>query len=297
MATNDNDRDAMSQPLLTRITRTPPVAFLLGVLRHFRANNGLLLAGAIAYYSLLSIIPALALILLLLSSLIDRQRLLDMLYHYLTLVTPNAADTLMEQVQHVVNLPQVIGGVGTLSLLLFSGLAFRMVNNALQVIFAHRHDIVQRRTLLSLVLPYLYVFALALAIGVIVAADAAYAVIRDTALMQRLPLPDGDGDLVNFMVGFTSETLLLMSFYLVMPVGRTPLRHAALGGASAALLWEGVRQLLTLWYSNISQINMIYGTFASVVILLLMIDAGAIILLLGAQVIADYETREERAAG
>lgn len=34
-----------------------PLAFALQVLKGFRANQGLLLAGAVAYYSLLSIVP------------------------------------------------------------------------------------------------------------------------------------------------------------------------------------------------------------------------------------------------
>lgn len=75
-----------------------------------------------------------------------------------------------------------------------------------------------------------------------------------------------------------------------MPIGKTSLKLAAVGSISAALLWELTRQLLTLWYSNMSQVNMIYGTFGTVVVLLLMIETGAIIVLLGAQVIADIET-------
>ena len=40
---------------------THPGAFTLCVLRAFRANQGLLLAGAVAYYTLLSIVPLLIL--------------------------------------------------------------------------------------------------------------------------------------------------------------------------------------------------------------------------------------------
>ena len=44
-----------------------PVAFALQVLRAFRANQGLLLAGAVAYYALLSIVPLLILMVIALS--------------------------------------------------------------------------------------------------------------------------------------------------------------------------------------------------------------------------------------
>jgi len=39
-----------------------PGAFALQVIKAFRANQGLLLAGAVAYYTLLSIVPLLILI-------------------------------------------------------------------------------------------------------------------------------------------------------------------------------------------------------------------------------------------
>ena len=38
-----------------------PVAFLLRILKGFQRNQGLLLAGAVAYYALLSIVPFLIL--------------------------------------------------------------------------------------------------------------------------------------------------------------------------------------------------------------------------------------------
>jgi membrane protein len=52
-----------------------PDAFALAVIKQFRANQGVLLAGAVAYYSLLSLVPLLILILLALSHIFDEERL------------------------------------------------------------------------------------------------------------------------------------------------------------------------------------------------------------------------------
>jgi membrane protein len=51
--------------------------FVLCVLREFRANQGFLLASAVAYNTLLSLVPMLALILVVLSQVIDPNRLLE----------------------------------------------------------------------------------------------------------------------------------------------------------------------------------------------------------------------------
>src|SRR5438045_5857813 len=60
-----------------------PGAFALRCLKAFRANQGLLLAGAVAYYALLSIVPLLILVLIVLSHWLDRALLLDTLERYL----------------------------------------------------------------------------------------------------------------------------------------------------------------------------------------------------------------------
>ncbi len=57
----------------------------------------------------------------------------------------------------------------------------------------------------------------------------------------------------------------------------------------AATLWELVRGVLLWWFSNVSLVNVVYGSLATIVILLLTLEAAAIIVLLGAQVIAELE--------
>ena len=74
-----------------------------------------------------------------------------------------------------------------------------------------------------------------------------------------------------------------------MPVGRLSVRHAFIGGVTATILWEITRHLLVWYFASLSFVNVIYGAFATVIIILISLEAAAIILLLGAQVIAEYE--------
>jgi membrane protein len=74
-----------------------------------------------------------------------------------------------------------------------------------------------------------------------------------------------------------------------MPVGRISLRYALAGGITATVLWEIIRHGLVWYYSTISLVNVIYGSLASAVVALLSIEVAVIILLLGAQVIAEFE--------
>jgi YihY family inner membrane protein len=94
-----------------------------------------------------------------------------------------------------------------------------------------------------------------------------------------------------YLLGIFGEVLLLTSFYLVMPVKRITLRHALMGGMIATVLWEITRRVLVWYYSVVSSVNLIYGSFATSVVALISIEAVAVIILLGAQVIAELEHR------
>ena len=101
------------------------------------------------------------------------------------------------------------------------------------------------------------------------------------------------------LFSFLGLAALFTGIYRFMPVVDVRLRHAAVGGLVAAILWEIARNILVWWFSNVSLVNVVYGSLATVVIALLTLETAAIILLLGAQVIAELEPerRELRTGG
>ena len=82
---------------------------------------------------------------------------------------------------------------------------------------------------------------------------------------------------------------MLTSIYLVMPVGRLSLRTALIGGVTATVLWEIMRHLLVWYFSTLSQVRIVYGSLTTAIVALLSLEIAAMVLLLGAQVIAEYE--------
>ena len=42
-----------------------------------------------------------------------------------------------------------------------------------------------------------------------------------------------------------------------MPVGRLSLRHALIGGITAALLWEATRHVLLWYFATLSQVRVV----------------------------------------
>ena len=82
---------------------------------------------------------------------------------------------------------------------------------------------------------------------------------------------------------------------MVMPVGRLSLRHALIGGVTAAVLWELTRHVLVWYFATLSQVSVVYGSLTTAIVVLFSLEIAATLLLLGAQVISEYE-RVGRAA-
>ncbi|MCK4706551.1 MAG: YihY/virulence factor BrkB family protein [Gammaproteobacteria bacterium] len=268
-----------------------PWQFLKRVIVGFSANQGFLLSGAVAYYTLLTIVPMFALILAGLSQIQETQPLLDTLREYLVLIAPSQADALIDQISAFQQNWKVVGVTGIIILLFFSSFAFTSLENAMSVIFFHRVAIKRRHFLISAIIPYCYILLLAagMLLVSIVSGSLHSLDAKSLTMMGQHWSLSGVETVLVYLLGIVGEVLLLTSIYLVMPVGRLSLRHALIGGITAALLWELTRHVLVWYFSTLSLVNVVYGTFATVIIILLSLEAAAIILLLGAQVIAEYE--------
>jgi membrane protein len=258
-----------------------PGAFALRVLKGFKANQGLLLAGAVAYYTLLSLIPLLILLLIVLSHVIDEARLLSTLSEYLEFVAPGAGAALVANLRTVLANRDVIGGVVTVTMILSSALAFAVLENAVSVIFFHRVKIRRRRYIVSAVLPYTFILSLGLGLLVMTIVSGRLAVLATHNLLLS--------NYLLYLMGVAGEILVLTAIYHVMPVGRLSWRHALIGGVTATVLWEISRHLLLWYYASISHIQEVYGSFTTAIAVLVSAEIAAIVLLLGAQVIAEYE--------
>jgi membrane protein len=268
-----------------------PWRFSTRVFQSFLQNQGFLLAGAIAYYTLLSIIPMLVLILVMVSQFQDPHRLLKVLQDYLWIITPGQTDAIVNQIDLFLQNRKVVGILGFVLLLFFSSFAFTALENAMAVIFVHRVANKRRHFMVSAIIPYLYILLLALGLLVIslVSGSLASFESRSLTLFGHHVAFSTMEKLVVYLFGVCGEILLLTSLYLVLPVGRLRFHHALLGGITAAVLWEITRHVLVWYFSTLSLVNVIYGTFAAAIVILVSVEAAAIIVLMGAQVIADYE--------
>jgi YihY family inner membrane protein len=255
-----------------------PGAFALQTLKAFRANQGLLLAGAVAYYALLSIVPLLILFAIALSHVIDQAELLATLGHYLEWLLPGQARAIVGELKNFLDHRDVIGWVLFATMLFFSSLAFTVLENAMSVIFIHRVAVRRRRFVISALLLVTLVSGSLQAMGE-----------ESVQFLGRRWSLGGVSGVLLYLLGVAGEVFVLTSVYLVMPVGRLSLRHALIGAVTATLLWEITRHLLVWYFATLSQVSLVYGSLTTAIVVLLSLEIGATLLLFGAQVISEYE--------
>ncbi len=268
-----------------------PGAFAMQTLRGFRANQGLLLAGAVAYYTLLSLVPLLILIVIALSHIIDQAELLLTLGRYLEWLVPGQSKSIVKELANFLEHREVIGWVLLATMIFFSSLAFTVLENAMSVIFLHRVAIRKRRFIVSAVLPYCYILFLGIGLLLVTLVSGSLQVVGEESIdfLGRSWSLSGLSGALLYLLGLAGEIFVLTSIYLVMPVGRLSLRHALIGGVTAALLWELTRRVLTWYFTTLSQVSVVYGSLTTAIVVLLSLELGATVLLLGAQVISEYE--------
>ena len=271
-----------------------PVAFTLQVLKAFQANQGLLLAGAVAYYALLSIVPLLILMVIALSQVVDQNVLLATLARALEYVAPGEGDAVAGELRAFLDHREAIGWMLFITMLFFSALGFKVLENAMSVIFLHRVAERRRHFIVSLLLPFGYIIVIGAALFVVtlVVADLMAIGGENIVILGYSWSLSGFSSGLIYVVSVIAEILLISGVYYFMPVGRLSAQHALIGGITAGLLWEFIRHGLGWYFATLSQVSVVYGSLTTAIIVLLSLEVAATLLLFGAQVIAEYECIE-----
>ncbi len=257
----------------------------------FLRNHGLLLTSAVANNMMLSLIPLAAVFLVLFSHFIDPAIVMKSISIEASMIAPSFAPTLNEVLAGFLETRQLIGWVGLGSLLIFSSFAFRVLEDAFSIIFHQPLPTLKRKFWISALMPYFFILIVAIGLILITVVNA----VVDARSLKNNVFPSLDLLLhqhlsqIIYATGVLGLVVLFTLFYKVMPVVHVPWKRALIAGVTVTILWEIVRHVLVSYYTNFSAVNVIYGSMAAIIIMLLIMEAIALILLLGAQIMADLQ--------
>ena len=300
-ADRSRGRSGADDGVAERPTQLPGGSWWAAVKRtfkEFRIDNLSDWAAALTYYSVLSIFPAL----LVLISLIDLtgQSTIPGLLDNLDQVAPSSVNDILRDA--ITNLQQTQGSAWIVALVglaaaLWSAsayvAAFMRASNAI-------YDVPEGRPVWKTVPIRLGVTVLVM----LLLAVSAFAVVATGGLADRIGrlLGIGSAAVTAWDIAKWPVLLLLVSFmfallYWASPNAKQGFRWVTPGGILAVVVWLVASVAFALYVANFSSYNKTYGSLAGAIIFLVWLWISNIAILLGAELNAELERGRAIAAG
>ena len=251
-----------------------------------------IVAAGVAFYALLAIFPALIALVGVYGLLFDPQAVNQQIATLSGFLPHQAATLLVEELAEITTMDRTKLGIGSAAALLFalwsaSG-GMRTLMQALNIAYRLK----ERRGTVRF-----YATALLLTLGAVAGAVVALAlVVAVPAVIRFLGL----GEALENFIAYSRWPILaaaaLFGFSALYRYGpshrRSRPRWLSLGAVVAVLLWLGASALFSLYVGNFANYNKTYGSMGAGVILLTWFLLTAYAILLGSEINAEVEQRQ-----
>ncbi len=250
--------------------------------RSFFKDNNASWSAAIAYYSLLSLFPLLLAIGSVAAFFVDPQWAVAQATHYLGTLLPRGPVAIDRIVVQTLSTARGAGLITLIPLLWTGSLVFGAVTKALNIIFETEEDPRWGRRLLVRL-------AMLLTLGVMFLVALASPFIFQILRWIFGILPIGQETLFQLVVNAVPPVFVLAAFFLAYRFAprRQPHWRPALAGALLATLIFAAAKPIFLGYLHwLARYNVVYGSLAGIIVVVLWTWIVAMIGLFGAQVAA-----------
>jgi membrane protein len=271
------------------------------VARFFWKNRCQVRASALAYTTLMALVPLLAVSVSMLA-LFQISNAKNAIDHWIAQLVQHVAPTLGLSGQQgadasreavVSSIVTYVSNIrfGTIGVTAMIGLVFAAISlmRTIEAAFNDIWGVTRSRSWWNSILLYWGVLTLGPAVLALVTTSSYVRATFDRVeWMQQLPLL---GVLNTALLPIITLTVAFGMFYLLMPNTRVDPRAAAVGAAVAATLWWGNTQLGALYNTRVVTYSKIYGSLGAVPLFLLGLYFSWLILLFGSQVAYVFQNR------
>jgi membrane protein len=269
---------------LTRFKRLMQLLLKIGLMvsRDFIENLVKLQAMALAFKTLLSLAPLLAVIFSILKGLGVHNRMEPVLAEALAPLGEKGGEITAYLIGFVDKMKAgALGSVGMVTLFITVLSLMGTIEQALNRIWHVRSP----RKLTRKFSDYLSVIL----VGPVLmfAALTITATLQSNTFVQRMILLEPFGTVILTLLKFVPYLTLwgaFSFFYIFIPNTRVKLGSALIGGLTAAVLWQSVGWGFAVFVASSTRYYAIYSSFAILLLFLLWLHVGWVIILLGAQV-------------
>lgn len=255
-------------------------------IKNFLKHRGFLLAAAISFYTTLSIIPLLLLLISIFGYLMETYApLRDLLLRYLHNFFPASEDIFVRSLTKIVKEKELMGGIGLLALFWIAYIVYFSIEHALNTIWDVRKGPGVWWSPLKFWLIFTFTSVL-LTLTVIISSFITFISRKSLPLIGNLMTELGVFKIITGkLIPVITIFLLFFFLYKIVPAKRIKYHHAALGAVFGALLWKLAKIGFDWYIVKFLNLNQFYGSFGAIVMLLLWIYYSWAIFLLGAELI------------
>jgi membrane protein len=276
--------NARLQKAKDRLLKIPAVQLISRTAEELGDIDATHRAASVGYYAFLSIFPLLMGIIALFGFFLPSVNLQDALLNSVGDNIPGATNILKQNIASIIELR---GAMGVLSIVVFFWGASSMfsaislaINRAWDISRYRRPFFIRKASELGMVFGIGILFLLSLGASAII-----------SILRGVFNLPAADLIIIDMgsrLVAFLLILAVFLLLYKLIPNARTYWRYIWPGALLAAVLFEIARTLFVFYINNFANYQLIYGSIASIIVLLVWIYYSAFIMILGAEFTFQY---------
>ncbi|TKJ29004.1 MAG: hypothetical protein CEE40_10015 [Chloroflexi bacterium B3_Chlor] len=260
----------------------------------FLQHQGTANAAAIAYYTLFSLFPLTLLLISLGSFVLNSQEAQERALAVVAGYFPAAVELVRTNIERVLELRGTAGAIGVLGLIwsasgLFGGLS-RAINRAWDV-QTPRPAWAERALAAGLVLLSALLFFLSLYSTPVIELVSRLS----SVLLSSSPVsPSLVMNLASKILPYLLTALSFSFFYTVLPSTHVAWVEVLPGALLASFAWEVAKIGFTVYLGGFASYNLVYGSVAAVIAVLLWSYISGVIILLGAEFTVQYAKRRRQ---
>ena len=268
------------QPIISLFSQLRGIRILLAAIKRFAQLGHKTHAAALTYTTLFALVPLLTVTYSVLSMIPALQQGRGEIEQLLLgNLVPASGDTLMGYLYQFSEQARQLTSIGIVLLLITAFMMLRSIENSFNQVWQLKHG---RKGLSSFLL---YWAILSLGPLMLSAGLAVSSYIGSLGLWRENWVPTSGTLLLAIVIPYLTSFLAFTLIYWAVPNCKVPLKHAALGGAFVALLFEVGQEIFAEATTFFPSYQLIYGAFAAVPLFLLWLFVSWSVILFGAEVV------------
>jgi len=249
----------------------------------FFRDGGMMLAGAISFFTMMAIVPFCLLLVTVFGHFLGQYR--DFYQFFLSRLVsffPKITSEITEELRRII----IYKSLGQFSLVLYCLISFQLFSSfesAINTIFKVR---VRRSLIVSIILSLVIVTLVIVILLLSFGATSGISLLRSLReLFPGFHIGRITGFFIRFVIPFLFVFLIMMILYLFLPRKMVKFRHAVSGALFTTILLEAAKHIFTIYAVKVAMFGTIYGPLSAFVIFLLWMYYSACIFLIGAEVV------------